>query len=79
LAGHSVGGFCVFWFAIQHPEEVKAIAPISPVVSGELFSRTKEMSEVLESWKNTGIREWESTSKPGLMKRLKYDFIEDSY
>jgi len=79
LTGHSVGGFCVIWFAMNHPQKVKAIAPISPVVSGELFSQTKEISEELESWKNTGIREWESTSKPGLIKRLKYDFIEDSY
>lgn len=79
LTGHSVGGFCVIWFTIKHPEKVKAVAPISPVVSGELFAQTKEIHEVLESWKNTGIREWESSSKPGTMKRLKYDFMEDSY
>lgn len=78
LIGHSVGGFCVLSYAIKYPERVKAVAPISPVVSGELFSQTHEMKEVIDEWKETGMREWESGTRPGVMKRLKYDFIEDA-
>ena len=77
LSGHSLGGFSVAFFTINYPEKVKAIVPISAVVSGELFTQTEEMKEVLESWKKTGLREWESSTQPGLIKRLKYDFIED--
>ncbi len=77
LVGHSVGGFCVAFFALNHPEKVKAVAPISAVVSGELFIQTEEMKPILEDWKKTRIREWESSTQPGLIKRLKYDFIED--
>ena len=77
LSGHSLGGFSVAFFAINYPEKVKAVVPVSAVVSGKLFIQTEEMKKVLESWKETGLREWESSSQPGLIKRLKYDFIED--
>ena len=76
--GHSVGGFCVTLYTINHPEQIRAVAPISPVVSGELFSKTKEIQEVIDEWKKTGIREWESGTRPGVMKRLKYDFMTDA-
>ena len=77
LAGHSLGSFSLMMFTLNHPEKVKAIAPISTVVSGGLFIRTEEIQLILEDWKNTGLREWESSSRPGLIKRLKYGFIED--
>ena len=77
LAGHSVGSLCVALFTLNHPEKVKAVAPISAVVSGKLFIQTEEMKPILENWKETRIREWESSTQPGLIKRLKYDFIED--
>lgn len=79
LAGHSVGGYCVARYTINYPERVKAVAPFSAFVSGRLFSKTKEISPLLEKWKNDGIREWESTSRPGFMKRLKYEFMEDAF
>ncbi len=77
LSGHSLGGFSVAFFTIKYPEKVKAVAPISTVVSGELFTQTEEMKKVLELWQKTGLREWESSTQPGLIKRLKYDFVED--
>ena len=79
LIGHSLGGFCVAWYTINHPNKVKAVAPISLVISGKLFSETKEASRVLKDWKKKGIREWESTSRPGVIKKLKYNFIEDAF
>ncbi len=77
LSGHSLGGFSVAFFTINYPEKVKAVAPISCFISGELFIQTKEMKKVLELWEKTGLREWESSTQPGLIKRLKYGFIED--
>jgi len=78
LSGHSSGGFSVTFFAINHPKKTKAIAPISCFVSGELFIQTKDIQPVLEEWKKTGMRQWESSTKPGLIKKSKYDFVEDA-
>lgn len=77
LVGHSLGGFGVALFTLNHPDKVRAVAPISAVVSGKLFVQTKEISSLLDSWRATGLRQWESSTQPGLIKRLKYDFIED--
>lgn len=77
LTGHSLGAFCVIFFTLNYPDKVKAVAPISTVVSGELFIQTEEIAPLLKDWKKTGMREWESSTQPGLMKRLKYNFIED--
>ena len=77
LAGHSLGSFSLIMFTLKYPEKVKAIAPISTVVSGKLFIDTEEIKSVLDDWRSKGLREWESSSRPGLIKRLKYGFIED--
>jgi len=79
LAGHSLGGFCIAFFAANQQKKVKAVAPISTFVSGKLFSQTKEIKALLKEWKEKGMREWEGQSKPGLIKRLKYGFMEDSF
>lgn len=76
LAGHSLGGICTALYAQKYPEKVKALAPISTVVSGELSLKTFSKEE-LENWKNTGWREQKSESIPGLTKRLKWSHIED--
>jgi len=78
LAGHSLGGFCISWYAINHPEKVKAIAPISSFISGEIFLETLKTKESIEDWEKHGYREWESLSKPGLIKRLNWSFANDS-
>jgi len=77
LAGHSLGGFCVSLYTENHPEKVKALAPISTVVSGELFIKAFKVKESLEEWERCGYREWESLSSPGLIKRLNYSFVLD--
>lgn len=78
LAGHSLGGFCISWYAINHPEKVKAIAPISSFISGEVFLETLKAKESVEEWEKRGYREWESSSQPGLIKRLNWSFATDS-
>lgn len=77
LAGHSLGGFCIFWYAINHPEKAKALAPISSVVSGKTWLETLQKKENIKEWENRGYREWESSSQPGLIKRLNWSFVPD--
>ena len=77
LVGHSLGGISTALYAERHPEEVKALAPISTVVSGELSVETKHSRGVLDEWKKTGWLIKESESKPGLIKKLKWSEMED--
>lgn len=74
LCGHSLGGISTALFAEKYPEKVKALAPISTVVSGELSLDTKRDS--LEQWKQDGIMV--SKSHDGKReKRLKWSHMED--
>lgn len=77
LAGHSVGGFCTAFYAESHPAEVKALAPISTVISGRLILEAMPKDQ-LNKWKKTGWFIEESKSKPGVIKKLKWSFAEDS-
>lgn len=79
LAGHSLGSFCIALYAERYPERVLAIAPISPVVSGRLWSEALERvdPDYMRRWKETGWREDKSVSRPGLVKRLPWSFAED--
>jgi len=74
LAGHSLGALCISLYAEKFPTEVKALAPISNVISWKLSKLTKDDDE-LEKWKKEGIREW--TSHSGKIKRLKWNFMKD--
>lgn len=76
LIGHSLGGICVSLFAEKYPEKVKALIPVSPVVSGEL-SISVNPKEKLDEWKRTGWNSEESKSIPGLIKKLKWTHMED--
>lgn len=73
LSGHSLGGICTALYAEKYPEKVKALAPISTVVSGKLSSE----KENTEQWQKTGWLIKESTSKPGVIKRLPWSHMED--
>ena len=79
LAGHSLGGLSVALYAEKYPEKVKGLIPISTVVSGKL-SEDAHMefgAESYEEWKKTGWLVQESTSKPGVTKRLKWSHMAD--
>lgn len=73
LAGHSLGGICTALYAEKYPEKVKALAPISTVVSGALSAELEET----EKWKKEGWRISESKSKPGVTKKLPWSHMED--
>jgi pimeloyl-ACP methyl ester carboxylesterase len=74
LAGHSLGSICILLYTEKFPEKVKALAPISTVVSGKLSWETKDSGN-LDKWKEEGIRIWKGHS--GKEKRLKWSHMED--
>lgn len=77
LVGHSLGGISTALYAERHPEDVKALAPISTVISGKLSMETKSERSLLEEWEKTGWLIVPSESKPGLIKKLKWAEFED--
>jgi len=76
LAGHSLGSICVSLYTENYPEKVKALAPISTVVSGKLSFETRSKEE-FEEWKKTGWHTHKSKSKPGVTYRLPWSHMED--
>lgn len=75
MVGHSLGSICIALYAEKYPNKVKALAPISTVVSGKLTSEIN-LKEI-EEWKRTGWRIKESETQKGLIKRLKWSHMED--
>lgn len=76
LAGHSLGGICTALYAEHHPEKVLGLAFVSAVVSG-ILSWEAHTKDELDEWKRTGWRVSESKSKPGAVKKLKWQTMED--
>ncbi len=79
LCGHSLGGISVLLYTEKYYGKVKALAPISTVVSGKLsLENAKEQNlEAFNEWKETGWKIKESKSKPGLIKRSPWSHMED--
>lgn len=77
LAGHSLGSICTALYAERYPEKVKALAPISTVVSGRLSMQTPKYKASAEEWERTGWKSESSESIPGLVKRLRWSHMED--
>lgn len=78
LLGHSLGGFCTAFYAEQHPDEVRGLAPLSTVVSGAETFTTGRYKDVIDEWRRTGWFVSPRPSHPGMVKRLKYAFVEDA-
>jgi pimeloyl-ACP methyl ester carboxylesterase len=76
LCGHSLGGISILIYAEKYPEKVKSLVPISSVISGELSLEVKPPKE-LEEWKKRGFIIEKSVSKPGVSKKIKWEYIED--
>lgn len=77
LVGHSLGGIAVALFAEKYPAKVKALAPISTVVSGKMSEGTHAYKADLDDWRKTGWLIKPSYSKPGTVKKLKWSHMED--
>lgn len=76
LVGHSLGGISSILYAEKHSGEVRGLAPVSSVISGKLHIATYP-PELLKEWQARGYIESESISKPGIMKKIGWRFIED--
>jgi len=79
LAGHSLGAMAVTLYAEENPDKVRALAPISTVVSGELSREAHEKykSDEFKKWQETGWLIKESTSRPGWIKKLPWSHMEN--
>lgn len=77
LVGHSLGGISTALYAEKYPDKVKALAPISTVISGELRAESSE-KKLIPEWKRTGWLIKPSYSKPGIIKKLKWSEFEDA-
>ena len=88
LCGHSLGGISTTLYSEKHPEQVKALAPISTVVSGKLHHEEIPPNK-LDKYEETGWKIAESKSKPGVIKKLnwhnfspdlqKYDILTEAH
>lgn len=77
LAGHSLGGISTAMFAERNPTLVKALAPISTVVSGKLSA--EENQENSDEWKKVGYQAKSSNSMPWLTANLPWSHMEDRF
>lgn len=75
LSGSSLGGFSAVYYAINNPNEVKAIAPISPFISGQLSYDLG--GEKVKRWQESGWYTEESSSNHGFIRRLPWSHMED--
>lgn len=77
LTGHSLGGDAVTEYAEKYPTEVAYLAPLAPIVSGELSfaAHRKESPEHLERWEREKVIE--SVGKDGNIKRKHWSHMED--
>ena len=79
LLGSSLGGISVVLYAEKHPQDILALVPSSPVVSGKLSVETEKKyhAESFADWEKSGWRETKSVSKPGVIKRLPFSAMQD--
>lgn len=76
LCGHSLGSAACILYAQRNPNQVKALVPTSAVVSGRFLHKTFSKKE-LKDWQEKGHMLKESTSKPGLIKKIGWESMED--
>lgn len=70
LVGHSLGGISTALYSEKNPGKVKALAPISTVVSGKISLEAPRYkgNDILDKWKERGWTEKKSASKEGIIK-----------
>lgn len=76
LCGHSMGGTSTAWYAEKHPDEILCLAPISTAVNYGLYLPTMD-DDFLKNWRRKGYYESPSNSKPGVVKKIGIQVLED--
>lgn len=81
LCGFSLGGYVTIAFTEKYPELVKATISVAPIISGEIYHEVKKkfQPEMYFSWKEKGVFDRKSKSRPGLIRRLPWSYMEDMY
>lgn len=79
LIGHSMGGYAVARYAEEFSNKVGLLVPVAPVVSGELSFEAHEYFEPgdLVEWKEKGIKETRSSSRPGIIKIKTWESMKE--
>lgn len=77
VSGHSLGGASSLMYGAKYQQKVKAIAPISAFIAGELLKRIED-KETMARWEKDGYVLEESKGKPGVMKKIGWGFITDA-
>ena len=77
LTGHSLGAFSSVLYAMNFPDKIKSIVPLSLIVSGDHNIEISKNSGFLDSWEKTGWYERKSIFDPGVIYKLKYAFVTD--
>lgn len=75
LVGHSLGGISVTTYAERYPEKIKALSPVSSVISGQ--HSIGNNPERARKWKETGYEEKKSNSRPWLTAQIPWSHMED--
>jgi pimeloyl-ACP methyl ester carboxylesterase len=75
LCGQSMGAQAVAWYAEHHPDEIKYLAPIAPVVNFELWSKTMAPG-YLKKWEEDGFVAEPSRSLPGVIGKTGWGLVE---
>ena len=76
VAGHSLGGACNLMFAYKYPEKIKALAPTSAFLSGDITLKAYG-EEAMKKWEKDGYRLEESKSRPGVIKKFNWSLALD--
>jgi pimeloyl-ACP methyl ester carboxylesterase len=75
LVGHSLGGISVTTYAERYPEKIKALSPVSSVISGQ--HSIDNNPERAKKWKEIGYEEKKSNSRPWLVAQIPWSHMED--
>ncbi len=75
LVGHSLGGISVITYAERNMDKIRAIAPMSSVISGELS--VDDGPSRMDKWKEVGYEEQQSGSRPWLKAKIPWSHMED--
>ena len=79
LSGHSLGGGSVLYFAENAPQKVNLLVPVSAMVGGKYFIRSRMLNEnaVYQQWKKAGKLYRELRSHPEKNGWLSFDVVSD--
>ncbi len=79
LSGHSLGGGSILRYAENNPEKVSLLVPVSAMVGGKYFIRSRLLNEnaAYQQWKRDGKIYRENKNHPELNGWLSFNVVKD--